>query len=224
MSRLALLTAILLALLQPTVPVEREPMHRVVFENALVRVIDAEVPAGSATQYHTHDRDNVPIAVAPGLTRVTPLGGAPLDVPAPLGRISFSPGGYTHEVRNTGTTSVRFIDVELLGPPGRPTGVSPAAVHGGHRTALDTERVIVHRVTLAAGGRLEPHRHAGPLLEVVVRGSRVVRDAAAVPADPGSFTWRDDGRVPLVHNVGEAEFELVEVEWKAGVPTGAAAR
>ena len=49
-----------------SVPVEREPMHRVVFENALVRVIDAAVPAGAATLYHTHARDNVPVTVAGG--------------------------------------------------------------------------------------------------------------------------------------------------------------
>ena len=209
------LSGILLALtaLQPAVLVEHEPMHRVVFENRWVTVIDAAVAPGGATAYHTHERDNVPVAVAAGTIAVTERGGRPVESPVPLGRVSYAVGGYTHEVRNVGTTRVRFIDVELVGP----RGISTAAGCEDrlHATAIDNHRVVVHRVVVPAGARLDEHRHGGSLLEVVIRGDLVARAMSAVePVAAGGFAWRGDGRVPAIVNAGDDPFELVEVEWK----------
>src|SRR3954463_13842985 len=36
------------------VPVVEEPMHKPVFENEYVRVIDVQVPPGATTLYHIH--------------------------------------------------------------------------------------------------------------------------------------------------------------------------
>jgi hypothetical protein len=94
------------ALLQPAVMVEHEPMHRVVFENRLVRVIDAAVAPGQATAYHTHERDNVPVAVAPGTIAATERGGRPVESAVPLGAVSYAVGGYTHEVSGSSTSSL----------------------------------------------------------------------------------------------------------------------
>ena len=52
--------------LQSAVPVLNEPRHHVKFENKYVRVIDASVPIGDATLFHTHSIDNVPIAISGG--------------------------------------------------------------------------------------------------------------------------------------------------------------
>lgn len=200
-------------LAQPIVLVEREPMHRVVFENELVRVIDAAVAPGRATAYHTHERDNVPVAVAAGETTTTPLGGTPVRSPVALGRVSYARGGYTHEVRNSGSTPLRFIDVELRGPRGTPTGGQFDSSR--HVKEIDNERVVVHRLRVPAGARVGGHHHAGPLLEVVVRGDRVARgDSAPAAAVAGAFAWRAEGRVPRIENDAAVEFELVEVEWK----------
>lgn len=49
---------LLLAALQTGVPVTEEPRHRVVFTNGYVRVIDASLPVGDVTLFHTHDLDN----------------------------------------------------------------------------------------------------------------------------------------------------------------------
>jgi hypothetical protein len=204
---------VIVVLRQPAVLVEHEPMHRIVFENAVVRVIDASVEAGQATAYHTHERDNVPVAVAAGRTSVTPLGGQPVDSPVPLGRVNYAVGGYTHEVRNVGASLVRFIDVELRGPRGTATG--GRCDHKGHVTEIDNERVVVHRVRVVPGRHVEPHQHGGPLLEVVVSGDRIARGHTPASAPiPGSHAWRSDGRVPSIENVGSSGFELVEIEWK----------
>jgi quercetin dioxygenase-like cupin family protein len=201
------------ALLQPSVMVEHEPMHRVVFENRLVRVIDAAVAPGQATAYHTHERDNVPVAVAPGTIAATERAGRPVESAVPLGAVSYAVGGYTHEVRNIGPTPVRFIDVELVGPRGFNTAAGCEGRY--HATEIDNHRVVVHRVVLPAGARLDEHRHNGPLLEVIVRGGRVARRLLAVePVAAGATAWREEGRVPQIVNAGSAVLEIVEVEWK----------
>ncbi|HEX5631697.1 MAG TPA: hypothetical protein VFX50_00645, partial [Gemmatimonadales bacterium] len=151
---LPFLPAILAAPLaaQLAVPVGEEPMHRVVFANDRVRVIDAVLPPGSVTLYHVHDRDNLPIAVAPGRVSVQPLGGAVAESDVALGEVSFAAGGYTHRVGNPGTAEVRFIDVELLGGasamPSRRAATPPA-----HELVIENGRVRVYRVVLVPGQR-----------------------------------------------------------------------
>ena len=116
-------------LAQTIVPVEQEPVHTVVFENALVRVIDAALPVGHATLYHTHSRDNVPVAVAGGRVATIVLGREAVESTVKTGQVSFAAGGYTHIVRNVGPTPLHFIDVELLtsAPAAAPAPATTAA-------------------------------------------------------------------------------------------------
>jgi quercetin dioxygenase-like cupin family protein len=51
------------------VPVNREPHHRVVFENQYVRVVDVNIPPGQTTLFHTHQRDNISVRISGGLTQ-----------------------------------------------------------------------------------------------------------------------------------------------------------
>jgi len=196
--------------LQSAVPVEREPRHRLVFQNALVTVLDAELPAGGATAYHTHEHDGVAVAILPGQLTITALGAKPVPVTVVAGGVSFARGGYTHEGRNTGDTPIRFIDVEMRGP-GPSERFDPEETVP-HRTPIDNERVAVRRLVIPAGDSLPAHRHAGPLLEICVRGSTA--PGTAGPASPGASLWREDGRVPPRKNAGTSEIEIVEVEWK----------
>ena len=204
-------------LAQTIVPVEQEPVHTVVFENALVRVIDAALPVGHATLYHTHSRDNVPVAVAGGRVATTVLGGAPVESAVKTGQVSFAAGGYTHEVRNVGPTPLHFIDVELL--TGTPAAASSsaavtAAPLAGHVLELSNARVAVHRVIVAPGRRLESHKHAGAVLEVLVGGDAVAHGAGiAAPVSAGAFEWHSDGALDAVRNTGRVAYEVVEVEW-----------
>jgi mannose-6-phosphate isomerase-like protein (cupin superfamily) len=203
-------------LAQTIMPVEQEPAHTVVFENDMVRVIDAALPVGHATLYHTHVRDNVPVAVASGCVATTVIGGTPVESAVKIGQVSFAAGGYTHEVRNAGTTPLHFIDVELRtnapAPPGAPVAaVVPIA---GHALELSNMRVRVHRVVVAPGRRLDAHQHAGPVLEVLVAGDAVQRGASApLPVIAGASRWHGDGALDAVRNTGRMPYEVVEVEW-----------
>lgn len=214
LSVLALLGMPVPLLAQTIVPVEQEPVHAVMFENAVVRVIDAALPVGHATLYHTHSRDNVPVAVAAGRVATTLIGQGPVESAVTVGQVSFAVGGYTHVVRNAGPSALHFIDVELR-TSSPPPAASPAAAPplDGHVLELSNPRVRVHRIVLAPGRRLEPHTHIGAVLEVLVSGDAVARGAGgAAPVVPGAFAWHADGALDAVRNTGRVLYEVVEIE------------
>ena len=62
-----------LTLAQSVVPVEKEPHHRVAFENTWVRVLDVGFPAGAASLFHRHALNNVAIRIVGGTTRADPV-------------------------------------------------------------------------------------------------------------------------------------------------------
>ena len=202
---------------QTIVPVEQEPVHKVVFENDLVRVIDAALPVGHATLHHTHARDNVPVAVAGGRVATVRIGGEPVESAVTVGQVSFAAGGYTHVVRNVGTTPLHFIDVELRTSAPAVAAVprpAPPPSLAGHALELANARVRVHRVVVGPGRRLEAHRHAGPLLEVIAGGDVVAHGAASPSsARSGQYRWHGDGAVDAVLNTGRVSYEVVEIEW-----------
>src|SRR5438046_2065190 len=100
------------------VPVIEEPLHRTVFENDYVRIIDVKVQPGEITLFHMHvipsvvvyltrstnrseswpDKSIVLRDVSPGQSRYAPYDETPL----------------THRVTNTGSGLFRVFDIELL--------------------------------------------------------------------------------------------------------------
>ena len=201
---------------QTIVPVEQEPSHVIVFENAVVRVIDAAVPVGHETLYHTHSRDNVPVAVASGRVATTVIGRASVESDVRVGQVWFAAGGYTH-VRSGMSARRRFaiIDVELRtstpATTARRRGASPLA---GHALELSNARVRVHRVIVGAGPAPRAHKHAGAVLEVLVGGDTVAHGAGiARPVAVGAFQWHADGALDTVRNAGRVPYEVVEIEW-----------
>src|SRR4051812_27455504 len=127
----ALFSLTLLAAEKP-VPVRDEPMHRVVFENDTVRLIDVQIKPGETSLYHIHvipsvvvyltqstnrseswpDKTILTRDVAPGQSRYAPYDEKPL----------------THRVTNTGAGLFRVFDIELLKKPaaGAPLPVANA--------------------------------------------------------------------------------------------------
>jgi len=72
----------------------------------------------------------------------------------------------------------------------------------------------VHRVVVRPGRRLEPHKHAGAVLEVLVGGDTVAHGTGlAVPVAVGAFEWHGDGALDTVRSAGRVPYEVVEIEW-----------
>lgn len=88
-------------------------VHRVLFENAAIRVLEVSVPPGAKVPMHTNP-ENVNYIVRPGTLRLIDPDGSAVDlelserqvIPAPVGR---------HAVENIGASEVRTICIELKG-------------------------------------------------------------------------------------------------------------
>src|SRR5215207_11505010 len=95
MSRL-ICPLLLLALLLPAsgqapVPVEKEPRHRLKFENRYVRVFDVLITAKDRSLFHTHVYDGVGIKLTDARIRDEPTGGSQDDLTVTRGEVSFAP-------------------------------------------------------------------------------------------------------------------------------------
>jgi hypothetical protein len=186
---------------QSAVPVEREPQHKPVFENLVVRLLDVVLPPGYVSLFHVHSNDNVSVRLATGPTRVdVPDADGQPSVP-PVGRVVFNSATppYTHRVVNVGTTPIHILDIEILAPrPVAPPPAPPASPR--HALEIDNMRVRGHRVIVPAGESLAAHTHERAWLEVVVEG-----------AGAGQYRWHEPGaRVPAA--VGPLEVVEIEVQ------------
>jgi quercetin dioxygenase-like cupin family protein len=98
--------------------VEREPHHKILFENQYTRVLEVQLPPGDTLQFHTHSHDNLSVRLSGGRVQNQFQGsewGAPADVQP--GAVAFAVGSnkpYTHRVKNLGSVTYHVIDVELL--------------------------------------------------------------------------------------------------------------
>lgn len=130
------------------VEVQEEPDHHVVLENSLVRILEANIPAGSATLFHRHRRDNIAV----GLTDATVANqyqgeSLPSGVPRTAGAVYFATGdsaAYVHRIINTGATAYRVVDVELAAPP----DAHAAPLTLSTPVAIDNDRVHAYSVTV----------------------------------------------------------------------------
>jgi quercetin dioxygenase-like cupin family protein len=88
-------------------------VHHVLFENAVIRVLEVTVKPGAKVPMHTNP-ENVNYIVKPGTLRLINPDGSSVDIelaerqviPAPVGR---------HAVENVGASEVRTICIELKG-------------------------------------------------------------------------------------------------------------
>lgn len=88
-------------------------VHRVLFENDAIRVLEVSVTPGAKVPLHTNP-ENVNYIIKAGTLRLIDADGSSVDldlaerqvIPAPVGR---------HAVENIGATEVRTICIELKG-------------------------------------------------------------------------------------------------------------
>ena len=185
---------------QAPVPVEREPQHKQVFENASLRLLDVVLPPGYVSLFHVHSNDNVSVRIATGPTRVDLPGADGEPTVPPVGRVVFNSAvpPYTHRVANVGTTPIHIIDVEILRDRPATSAATPVATSPSHTLVVENSRVRIHRVVVGTGEVVAAHSHGHAWLEVVVTG-----------AEPGRSRWYSPGTsVPVLRGAAE----LVEIE------------
>ncbi len=211
------------SLLAQAVPVYKEPRHRLVFQNALVRVLDVRVPAGDTTNYHVHANHHIAVVIAGARTWDQKLG---QEAP-PADSVADSPGfifdnasqslPYTHRVGNVDTMPFHYVVGQQLSSSG--VNAVALAASSGLRLDRETSGARVYRVTLAPGQSTPAHLHAQPGLTVQVgpgalRLEGTAPEAASNDSGAGAWWWRAAGSRHVLRNVGTQPVEIVEVDWR----------
>lgn len=207
------------------VPAHQEPRHVPKLVNALVRVIDVEIPEGERTLFHAHSLDYPYLMVTSVTLNNQIFGQESKDLPITRGLVGYyrasTQGTYTHRFINLGPGTFRAIGIELLQPlalGGPVTDSIPA--RPGLATVLDNERVRAYRIVLAPGQSLGPITIPGPSLRVALTAGTLADQApggaAAVETTlaPARFAFSDTARVTTLTNRGTEPLELVDFEFK----------
>lgn len=121
MKKLVVLALVLAAVgywrLAGAVPEDLDPLkvaadtHKLVLENAFVRVLEVRVPPGKTEPMHQHPR-RVVVYLSDFHTRTTERGGKPQDNVRTAGLVRWSEP-IIHEVQNIGPAEGHVISVEL---------------------------------------------------------------------------------------------------------------
>ena len=211
------------------IPVNQEPRHRVMFENAQLRILNVLVPAADTTLDHRHEFDVATISMASGATTRVQTTGNPWGAVRPsraLGDPSVTeyagkPG--SHRIENVGTTAYRLFAVENL----RTSGWSTAPPASGLATTLrtDARSFRIYDVNLARDTSQTSHTHEAPTIAILISGTVMSDgpDAKAkenAPAPVGLKQLTELGHWVLVprgdrHHLvrlGTADARIVEVE------------
>ena len=218
-AKLLALVAIVWLPVQSPVPVLKEPRHKVKFENQYVRVIDAILPPGDATLYHTHSLDNIPVAVSGGKLKTEVIGQADaIYSSVETGSVSFAKAAYSHRITNIGESLVRFIDAEILSSPGE-ADAGPLDNVKGYELVLDHERARIYRVVVEPGQTTGLRRRQLSGLTVAVSGGKIAieprGDKTRIEENrTGDFQWLTGKQSYTIKNMGRARYEAIEIEWK----------
>jgi hypothetical protein len=220
----ALLPACRAATPQPSVsavPVYEEPLHRPVFQNRFVRVLDVVIPAGVATGYHTHAVRIVGTVIQDARSWTQIQGAAPDEAlpPRDAGAVLENWTAelpYTHRVANIDKAPIHYIVGEWLASPG--IDAAPLPETSSRKLVREGTIARIYRVLLAPGESTELHAHAAPGLTIQVT-SGSVDDTGTTPAatggkGAGAWRWRDAGHTHVLRNGGAERALVIEIDWK----------
>jgi quercetin dioxygenase-like cupin family protein len=199
------------------VPVEQEPLHRVVLKNDSVVVIHLTLPAGQYTLYHTHTHDRVAVPISHTSIRQQVFqeeeGPSSSTEPGTFSAMTLAGNAYTHRVHNVGPVPYDVIDVELLHRPVTPSPEVAAPV------AAENPSARIYNWVLAPGATSAMHTHVRPYLIVASKGFMLKMSAPGGQSmtheiKPGDFHWVDSKVTHSLANAGTTEGQIVEIELK----------
>lgn len=207
------------AVAQTAVPVEKEPRHRLKFENQYVRLFDVLILTGDTSLYHIHSHDGVSIRLSDSTILDEVLNGEKVIFMLKKGEVTFAarPIAMTHRVINNGPSDFRNIFIEILPAAfAQPVVNSPPLL--GQRLLIDNDRVRAYRVVLEPGQSTQ-NTHNLNGISVVVSDSTIQTTVSgkkpkASKLRSGEYMWHDAGTTHMIKNIGSTLFEMVNFDLK----------
>jgi hypothetical protein len=161
---------------QDAIAASKEPLHKNVFENQYVRVLELHIAPGDTTLLHKHEKPLVSISLHPVRTGVqTILDDQGTKVTSKDRGITFD-GFYQspriHRVWNRDTSMFHWMDVEVL-TKGDWTLEAPITLDG-FTEAFDAPPVRAYRLTIKGNQQLKLKRNAPMLIIGLTNESKVM--------------------------------------------------
>lgn len=205
---------------QVSVPIEKEPMHRLKFENEFVRLFDVLIPAGKASLSHTHSYDGLSIRISNAQLVVEIASEkTPLEIKYADATYTARPSPMSHRVVNNGKTDFRNIFIEILPSKGARPAVQFPILSEGHVVLIDNARIRVNRLILRPGQSSKLHAHPMHGLGIILYDSKIEistpeRTKRVIESKAGDFVWQNAGTTHVITNIGSTVFEAIDIEVK----------
>jgi quercetin dioxygenase-like cupin family protein len=225
---LSITVALASVVLSAQVPVNNEPHHRTVYENADFRILDVRVEPGQSTADHRHDHDIATVSMNAGTpTRITTGGQAQNRPPRPLADATvteYTGKSASHKLDNLGAAPYQLFAVENL-RDAKAWSPSPAISALATRLATDGRALRIYDVKLATPTSQTTHTHAVPTVAVLINGIIMsegpdAQAKALAPAPvglkrldaPGQWLLVPRGETHTVVRLGNVDARLLEIE------------
>lgn len=197
------------------VPVSKEPHHRIVFEDAHLRVLDVNIAPGDATLEHSHDHDIATVSIGPADARIRAMGAAwGAARRRPLGDTNtaeYVGKQGTHTIQNVSAEPYRLIAVENV----KQSGWHAVAASPAPGVKLLTEGRAFRASSLRVGpGEVLRRAPSVPSVLVSVSGDAEITAGGREPRRIGSASrWAVLAATEYkVTSRGAGEAHLVEIE------------
>ena len=225
---LSITVALASVVLSAQVPVNNEPHHRTVYENADFRILDVRVSPGESTADHRHDHDIATVSMNAGTaTRITAGGEAQNRPPRPLADATvteYTGKASSHKLDNIGAAPYQLFAVENLRDQ-KAWSTAPAIAALATTLATDGRALRIYDVKLATPTSQTTHTHAVPTVAVLINGIVMsegpdAQAKALAPAPvglkrldaPGQWLLVPRGETHTVVRLGNVDARLLEIE------------
>jgi quercetin dioxygenase-like cupin family protein len=198
------------------VPVQDEPLHRVVHVSEHLRVFDIVIPPHASTLYHIHLNDLVGVTITPGPSRDEKAGASPVDEPPDKqGEVWLAahPQRDVHRVTNLGDSPIHMVAIELLSSAGA-TNAPALRGEAAGVVQLDNSKARVVRYSLQPGQVSKAHTHGRYVLVPLGPGriGSVCGGSESRSVSEAGFLCVGAERQHQISNVGDIPIELLEFE------------
>jgi len=200
------------------VPVEQEPLHKVVFQNEAVTVMHLTLPSGQRTQYHIHTHDRVAIMLSETSTTNQNFADKKESEPRPAKAgdfvaLTLNGTSETHRVHNVGKNPYDVLDIEPAVRPETPSPDIAATV------AAENASARVYNWVLAPGATSPMHTHMRPYVIVSITDMNLKMSSpdgqtATHEVGVADFRYVDAKITHNLSNVGATPGQIIEVELK----------
>lgn len=210
------------------VPLSKEPRHRMTFENAQLRILDVNIPAGDTSLDHRHDLDIATVSMSQGTNTRIQTGKEPAAArpSRPLGDASiaeYAGKAQSHTIENVGKSAYQLFAVENLKTSGWST--APAASGLATKMTREARSFRLYDVTLSKETSQTSHTHAVPTIAILISGTAMSdgpdTQAKANPGapiglkqltQPGQWILVPAGDTHHIVRLGVGDTRVVEIE------------